>query len=127
MWTRVIQDWVTVGRNFVASGPTRIVQSTPVPTDPVQDALFEIDVKEAFVTGTTVTLAFETAPANEDGLFLPMQTPVNLVGLVGTRATVAALASSTSGPPMAKYVRWVLDSPDSATWNVCSRITMSAM
>ena len=37
------------------------------------------------------------------------------------------VAGATPGQPIASYVRWSLDSQDSATWVACFRITMSAI
>ena len=125
MWSKVIQDWLTVERNFALGAPTSIVQSSPswMPTELFQDAAFLIEVKYVSVSGSHLYLRLETAPACEDALFLPMNNPtsVDMPLIVGSSQVVSLAAGTTWGPPIASYVRWSLDSQDSAMWVVCFR------
>ena len=127
MWSKVIQDWTTLQRS---AGPTEIVQSEAVwvPADEIQDAQFLIEVGKIIVSGTNLYLRMETAPSEDEALFLPLQAPtaVNLA-TIGTSTVMTALAHSVYGPPVGNWVRWALESADSATWSATFRITMSAI
>ncbi|MBK6693884.1 MAG: hypothetical protein IPG50_17005 [Myxococcales bacterium] len=125
MRTMLLQDWISVSSTVawpVGSALFTLIQSEPhwAVTDELQDLAFLVEV--AYATGSAPTLAFQTAPAPEHGLFLPMQTPLALPGLAGSSTIVRAFATATTGPPAGRYVRWAVT--DTATWEACFRITM---
>jgi hypothetical protein len=127
VWSKIMQDWISLKRS--AGAPSKLVQSSElwVPTEAFTDAGFLVEVKYVSISGTHLYLRLETAPARDEGLFLPLQSPtsLDLAPLGGSAATQTAYAHATAGPPLASWLRWAIDSADSTTWSVCFRITMS--
>ena len=120
MWSQLLQDWTQVGGDAANS----LVQSEDgwIDTEDVQDGAFLVEV--SYATGTQVYLTFETAPAADASLFVPMQKSdaLNIVPLAGSSAIQACLANGVAGPPISRFVRWKLTG--TSAWAACFKITM---
>jgi hypothetical protein len=127
METILLQDWVSLAQTTqwpAGSGAFTLTQSEPewIVSEALQDAAFLVEIAHA--TGTNLALSLETAPSADAVLFRPMLAAKSLVGTAGTSFVLSAYAHSTSGPPLAKFVRWSLSA--TASWEACLRITMFA-
>jgi len=130
----VLQDWITIRGNGTATVGTTVVQDQTDWLDlgPYQDLFFWVACSE--VTGTTVSLYFETSPTDDEALFQ------SLFGGVVPSSEVAAISTMTASPsptivkvpmlsaviPLARYLRWKLIGPTGATWDVTMRILVAA-
>ena len=121
MHSYILQDWTTI--RGAASVNVTQGESGWLDLAPYQDVLFWIDVREYTPNpGTPATIVFQTAPIKEDGLFQNMMTPIAL-NAIPTNPTVVRL--TTSGTPLARYLRWQLAGPAS-TWDATFRVLIAA-
>ena len=105
MYGFVLQDWVTIRCQTIAS----VAQSEPswLPFSSFQDIVFWADVRE--VTNPTggaanMTLAFETSPSKDDGLFQVM-TGATITPITAAVAVKPVLVASNPAVPLATVTR----------------------
>ena len=122
----VLQEWLTI-RGVSTASPGQIItqgESGWLDLAPYQDVSFWLDIREFTPTSPAVpTIVFQTSPIKEDGLFQNMIAPVSLTL---TPSNPYRVAITTSQTPVARYVRWQLQSPPSAPWDVTFRVLVSA-
>jgi hypothetical protein len=119
MHTFTLTDWVTV-RGAGASNTVTQSESEWLDLTQYEDVCFWIDVKE--VTGT-VTLNVQTSPTKDESFFTNIYTNAALAaGIVNPGSTGGkVIMATTSGVPVARYVRWQLSSatnPYDATFRI---------
>ena len=109
-----LQGWVTVRGTELA---TSVVQSADswIDVGVCEDLVFFLEVRE--ITAS-VRLFYETAPAREQGAFLPMVS----IATLATGVRVDRVFSTNGGVPPARYVRWRLQQASGPTWDVTFRI-----
>ena len=114
MEAAILQDWITTRGTELT---TSVVQSAESWADlgACEDLVFFLDVRE--VT-SGVQMFYETAPAKEQGAFLPMAR----VAALATGVRVDRVFSTNGGVPPARYVRWRLQATSGPTWDVTFRI-----
>lgn len=107
MYTAILQPWSYLSA-VSASGFAYLPQESTEYFDatPFDSVVFYLDLR---AQSSVVSLAYETAPAKEDGLFKPMATLTNMSTLVGPTPTITVVQLS-DGPsvPLARWVRWKL-------------------
>jgi hypothetical protein len=117
----VLQDWNTIrGAASVAT----IVQNEDGWLDltPYQDVLFWVDCKA--VTGTTVQIQFQTSPTKDDSLFTAIVSAQTFV--TSGPQVYQSVLSKTTGVPLARYLRWVITSAATGTWDATFRVSIAA-
>jgi hypothetical protein len=123
----LLQDFCTISGNFTG-GVASIPQSAHRYLDigEHEDLVFYLDVRNFAATTGTVSMAYETAPTQEDQAFLPMVAPFALTG-PGVRVDRAFF--STAGIPPARFVRWRLflgGTPTGGVWDATFRVWVAA-
>lgn len=122
----LLQDFCTISGN-ATGGVTSISQSAHRYLDigEHEDLVFYLDVRNFAATTGTLTMAYETAPTQEDQGFLPMVAPFALTG-PGVR-TDRAFFSSAAVPP-ARFVRWRLfvTGATGGAWDATFRVWVAA-
>jgi hypothetical protein len=117
--TFLLQDWVTIAGNPQIASVTQGADAW-FDLGAHEDVLFYLEVKE--LTNTPV-MNYQTSPAPQDSLFLPVVTPFSVAS--GVRADAALFAYALTPP--ARYLRWQLTSSNlSLNWHVTFRILMAA-
>jgi len=96
----LLQDWITI-RAVEASSSVSQSAHQYVDIGHHEDLVFYLDVKQV---ENSPSISYETAPALQDSLFLPMIAPIALA--IGLR--VDRVMFSTAAIPPARYVRWRL-------------------
>lgn len=116
----LLQDTVTIR----GSGTTAAVQDAKAWLDApgFADAVFWIEVKEVTNPGAgSVSLAFETAPAELESLFVAVDS-VSAVGVTTTPLIRKVFMNATPGVPLARFLRWKLVGSAAGTWDVTFRV-----
>ena len=110
----LLQDWITI-RGLAASD--EVVQSVRdwLDAEGYCDIAFYTEVKE--YSGTDATITFQTAPAQDEALWVDMDhhTPAN------TSMKTTAVKWDSAGTPVARFVRWKA-SATGANWRLTFRI-----
>lgn len=120
MESALVQELLTL---TAGDGVTSLIQSAHQYLDIGQneDLVFYLDVRN--VTGSGVTIAYETSPTPQDSSFLAMIAPV---AITAAGLTVSRAAFSTAAVPPARYVRWRAQGPGSGGWNITFRLWLAA-
>jgi hypothetical protein len=124
----VLQDWVTI------RGPENVTvtqsESEWLDLGPYEDVIFWLQLSE--VTSTP-TLLYQTSP-NKDEAFFAAQTGgmtgagIGLGSLLPTTTVVVTQVFAWSATfPLARYVRWQIIPPSSASFDVTMRILVAAV
>jgi len=118
----ILQDWITI--RGASTVPT-VTQGEDSWLDltAYQDLVFWVDVRE--VTGTTVTIAFQTSPTKDETLFTAMVAATTITASSSPVVVKATLAGASTNVPVARYVRWQLVGP-SALWDASFRVMVAA-
>ncbi len=118
MDTFLMQDWITVAGATSGS----VIQAAPTWLDlaPYQDVVIWLEVAEV-----AQTLEFQTAPARDNRLFLPIARSqatgtTRLVLQVGDSPTL-----SNAPAQIARWLRWVA-SGGASNWTMTFRVTVMA-
>jgi hypothetical protein len=125
MHTFVLQDWTTIRG---ASGVI-ISQSEKgwLDLSPFQDLFAWVDVRE--LTGSPVTLFFDTSPTEDENFFVSMSGATGVTGgalaITTPAPAIVKLPMLTATVPLARFLRWRLTGPAS-TWDVTMRIVVAA-
>ena len=129
MYSALLQDWITIR---VSSGSTSITQSEAdwASFQQYRDIVFWLDVRSlALAGGTDVLVSYETSPAKDESLFVPMVAAVSLSNIVGVTPTITrVLLSQNPAVPLSRWVRWRLSVAGTPTsdWGAMIRIHCSA-
>ena len=119
-----LQGWTTLrGASTLAS----IVQDPSGWLDltPFQDVIFWLDVRNVTAPGTTLALAFQTAPNRDGSLFVPVATITPLTAAAAPLVTKVLVASATQ--PLARWLRWSLaQTGATGTWDATFRVWIAA-
>jgi hypothetical protein len=123
----MLQDWLTI--RGTQSG-SHITQSEAdwISFQPYQDIVFWLEVKSVTLAGlTSLTLEYQTAPAKDESLFVPMVSAVTLAASTTPAVTKVLLAQNPS-VPLARWVRWKLfpNGTPSGEYGTCFRIHCAA-
>lgn len=129
MYSYLLQDWISLHLNPQQPSITQS-EADWMSFQPYQDIIFWLDVRGVTLADAKdIFLAYETAPAKDEGLFLPMVEPVSLSNLVGGSPTVSkVILSLNPNVPLARWVRWRLFATGEprADWGVTIRIHCAA-
>jgi hypothetical protein len=117
----ILQDWNTIRG---ASTVTTVIQSEDNWLDltPYQDVMFWVDCRA--LTGTTVQIQFQTSPTKDDTLFTAVVAAQTF--LTSGVQVYQSILSKTTGIPLARYVRWVVTSNVTVTWDATFRVLVAA-
>lgn len=120
MYSFVLQDWITVG----GTGGGTLIQSEQdwLDMSPFQDVVAWLDVREV-TGGPAPVLAFETAPAKDEPLFMGMAATATTLVAAGGPVIVQLLMGSAA-VPIAQFLRWKITS--GVTWDATFRILVAA-
>jgi hypothetical protein len=133
MHNLILQDWTTTSGQRDSS----CVQSDADYLDlgPYQDAVIWLDVRdyESGGGGAQAIIAFESSPLKEADFFSPNGGGFIAGMLVGVGVSVLpALLNnrSTQRPPLARWLRWAIESSggntDSTSWSITFRVLVAA-
>ena len=129
MYGYTIQDWITI------RGATTIQQINMAEPDWVgfsafEDIVFWLDVREVTIplSAGTVNVGYQTAPAKDEILFVNMATPVAISAALATPSITKVLLSQNPTVPLARWVRWQLNTSGTPTqtWDITFRILAAA-
>jgi len=134
----VLQDWVTI-RGASTALVTQIIQNEAgwLSLEMYQDAIFQIQVTELTLTGTspTLTLNLETSPIKDESLFTPMGNPSAGVGIASAQVgvntfknVILSTMGAAAGVPLSRWVRWRLipgGTTITAPWDLTFRVLVS--
>jgi hypothetical protein len=115
----ILQDW----NSFAGlAGSTTFTQDESGWLDlaPFQDVVVYVDCRET--SAGAPTIAFETSPCREDGLF---QMATMTMSSAGTQPKVVRALMLGSTVPLARYLRWKLTGPAGA-WETTFRAIVVA-
>ena len=122
----VLQDWVTIRG---AAGVQTVVQneSNYLSLDAYQDVVFWLQVSEATVNASTITLNYDTAPLKDETLFQPMATAtITTISMPTPTITKVIAAAATTTTPLSRWVRWRLGFASNATsWDLTFRVLVA--
>lgn len=131
MYSYLVQDWITLRLD---AAQTTITQSELdwMSFQPYQDIVFWLEVRGVLLAGAdSISLAYETAPAKDESLFLPMVAAEVLTTGTPTAPQIKKVLLSQVGAgeyPLARWVRWKLTVngvPD-PQWGLTFRIHCAA-
>lgn len=127
MYGYILQDWITIRGS--QSGVS-IIQSEAdwMSFQPYSDIVMWLDTKAVTLAGlTSLTLAYETAPARDESLFTAMVSAVTLTAAT-TPLITKVLLSQNPTVPLSRFVRWRLIPTGTPTgeYGACFRIFASA-
>jgi hypothetical protein len=117
----ILQDWNTIRG---ALNVSTVIQSEDNWLDltPYQDVVFWVDCRA--ITGTTVQIQFQTSPTKDDSLFTAIVAATTFT--TGGPQVYQSILSKTTGIPLARYLRWVVTSNASGTWDTTFRVLVAA-
>jgi hypothetical protein len=116
-----LQDWITI-RSGTSAAVINQPESGWLDLSDYEDVVFWLDVKETL--GGTPTMLYQTSPAPDESLFMPLAAAVSMCSL-GVAVTKALVASATT--PRARYVRWQMTGPVvTPPWDATFRILVTA-
>jgi hypothetical protein len=127
----LLQDWITIKGSQAAANVTVTQSETDwMSFQAYQDIVFWLETKSlVLATGvTSITLEYQTAPAKDESLFVPMTTAITLAAGSTPTITKVLLAQNPS-VPLARWVRWKLTANgtlSSGEWGTCMRIYCAA-
>jgi hypothetical protein len=126
MYSIMIQDLTTIRCGAAVTVVTQPADEW-VGLAPFSDVVFWIETRAAALNGqmTAITLALETAPIKEDGLFKAMtNASVALNTVVGTVGVYPVLLTQTPGVPLGRWVRWkiTVSGAPNADWAATFRV-----
>ncbi|CAN5425315.1 hypothetical protein BH09MYX1_BH09MYX1_58470 [soil metagenome] len=116
----IMQDWITIRGTGTATTVT-MSQSDWILTAPFQDITFYLDVRE--VTGTAVSITYETCPSRDDNLFRNIGSAV--VPISGAAVTVTSYTLAAAMIPVSHWTRWKLTGTgvgSPVAWDVTFRV-----
>jgi hypothetical protein len=122
MYGLLFQDWITV------QGDTSIHDVIQSASDwrsleQFQDVAFWLEVTTNVSTGA-ITMLYETAPTRDEKVFKQMVASVAMTPGASPIVTKVLFSAGTpTFPPMAKWVRWHINSTSTTPWTVTFRIS----
>ena len=123
MHTFILQDWITIrGQSLASPPPIAQTEHEWLDLTPFQDVFFWLDVRE--VLGSTPTITFETSPTADESLFQPILAARQMSA--GASPTVIPAPMSIASVPVARFVRWKVQGPASTLWDVTFRVIVAA-
>lgn len=129
----VLADWNTI-RGQSASPASQVTQDETgwLDLEQYSDVVIYLDVRELTSSGTGVTFNFETAPTKDDPrdsnnnpTFFQAIATTTLTSASATTIVLRALMM-TATVPLARYLRWRIVGPTSATWDATFRALVAA-
>jgi hypothetical protein len=122
MYGLLLQDWITVQGDTAIHD---IIQSASDwrSLEHFQDIAFWLEVTTNVSTGA-ITMLYETSPTRDDKLFKQMATSVAMTPASTPIVTKVLFSGGTSTfPPLAKWVRWHINSTSTTPWTVTFRLS----
>ncbi len=104
MYTRLLQDWTSISG---ALGDNDFTQSESdwVSFEPYQDVVLYTEVSAFNLGGApNLQVIYETSPARDEPLFVPMTT----VAVTGDLQVDAVILATGPAVPLARWLRWRL-------------------
>jgi hypothetical protein len=113
-----LTDWLTV--RGAGPGVATITQGENAWLDlsAYDDVIFYLDIKE--VSGSSVTLTYQTSPSKDDASFQAILPPITMAA--GTRVDLAL--AKYAAVPVARYVRWQIT--NGSTYDATFRVLVAA-
>lgn len=127
MYGYLLRDWLTVRGTQTGANITQS-EADGMRFQPYQDIVLWLEVKSVALGGlTSITLAYQTAPAKDESLFLAMTTAVTLAAATTPTVTKVLLQQNPT-VPLARWVRWKLfpNGTPTGEYGTCFRIFASA-
>ena len=120
MHSFVLTDWTAVAG---PTGPSTFTQDESgwLDLSAFQDVVIYLDVREV---SSTPTIAFETSPCREDGLFQPIASTT--LSSSGTQPSILRGLMLGSAVPLARYLRWKITGLPAAAWDATFRVLVVA-
>ena len=124
MHSFILADWTAVAGVAQTGGSTVTQDETGwLDLAAFQDVVIYLDCREATPTSPGPTIAFETSPAKDNGLFQALAS----TGLAASPApTVLRALMLSSTVPLARYLRWKITGPSGAAWDATFRVLVAA-
>jgi hypothetical protein len=124
MFSGLLNDWVTLD----GSGTTAFIQDRNAWLDLASSADVALWLEVRGVTNPgagTVTLTYETAPARDEALLMPLAPSLTLAASTAPVITKVRLADNPT-VPLARFLRWKLAGTAAGNWSVTFRVHVFA-
>ena len=122
MHTLILQDWTTIKGTGSGSGASIVQNATDwLDVTSYQDVVIWLQVAET--SGSSVSIAFETAPTADEGLFTAVTAATTLNAAPAPVIISVFIMAATT--PIARYLRWHLTC-SSGSWDATFRVFVAA-
>jgi len=123
MEARLLQDYVTIR----GAGTQAIIQSEGgwLDLSGYQDVVFWLEIKEYTVSGTTITVSFQTAANRDESSFVTIGS-VAKDGTGSPGVSVTSVLKDSANSPLARWVRWTSQNSGASAWDITFRLWLTA-